>query len=410
MSSRVSVTRPVVTPPWVLVLLFLVLVAASARLLVGSYRYGNLLGTNSPLFYQAATLGFNYFELGAIRRGLGGTIVYLLSSNALIGTVYFHLLSAAAVAAGACLIFARMVASLPTRAAFALVLIAIMLRWGEDAGRTDMAVAAFLALAAWAMAQGRLVLACAAVGVGLFIHESSVIFGVPLLTSIALRQGLKSFPRRVWWRGAGVLALALGAYVVIWVLQPSIGTIVDVVRSKFERNDVVDWAIYFAVSGARGVGASICQNLTDPSYWVHPVGGLIVIAVAAVALSDDLASAGPALAVATLPPFLFLTFIANDTSRWTNFACFNVWLLLASTYRSPARARAPRWLAAVAALALLPLSHPKPDKIDYPIYAGSPLFERIVRKFGGPRTPSVEEALARCDPSWRDALDKAPRP
>ena len=150
--------------------------------------------------------------------------------------------------------------------------------------------------------------------------------------------------------------------------------------------------------------------MTDPSYWVHPVGGLIVIAVAAVALSDNLGSNGPALAVAALVPFVFLAVIANDTGRWTNLASFNLWLLLASTHRPAPRERVPRWLAAVAALSFLALSHPKPQRVEYPIYAGSPLFEKMVRELGGAQTPGVVEALARCDPHWRDVLDKAPRP
>ena len=99
----------------------------------------------------------------------------------------------------------------------------------------------------------------------------------------------------------------------------SVGTMVDVVRSKFAPHVVVDWAIYFAVSGARGVQTSICQNLTDPSYWVHPLGGLVVLAVVAVGLSGDPARDWPAMAVAALPPFLFLVVVANDTSRWTTW-------------------------------------------------------------------------------------------
>ena len=106
-----------------------------------------MLEPYSPLLYQAATLGFNYFELGAVRRGLGGSIVHLLSRDILLATVYFHLLAAAAVAAGATLVFARLTAPLATRLAFVFVALAIMLRWAEDAGRTDMAVAALLAFA-----------------------------------------------------------------------------------------------------------------------------------------------------------------------------------------------------------------------------------------------------------------------
>ena len=68
----------------------------------------------------------------------------------------------------------------------------------------------------------------------------------------------------------------------------------------------------------------------------------------------------------------------------------------------------PSWLSIAAVLAFLPLLHPKPDKIEYPIYAGSPLFEKAVRKFGGPRTPSLMEALQRCDPQWRSVLGDPP--
>ena len=406
-----------------LLLFFCILVAGSTRLLRWSFLSGNLAGAESPILYQAATLGFNYFELGPVRRGLGGSIVYLLSDNALLGTAIFYLLSAVAVAAGACLLFARLRAPLLTRATYALVMLAIMMRWAEDAGRTDVAVAALLAFAAHAMARGRSALACAWVGLGVLIHESSVIFGLPLLAALALRHGWRSIPARGWWGGAGVLGFALAAFlVVVWLPQTSPGTMVDVVRSKFSSHPIADWAIYFAVSGARGVQMSICQNLNDPTYWLHVSGGILVIALAAVALSRAPARDWPAIALATLPPFLFLSVVANDFSRWTNLASFNLWLLLISTPQARAGARLPRWLAPMAAVLFLLLSHPLLYGLelqhdlalrfegDRRIYAGSPVIERIVRKLGAPRTPSFPESLQRCDPTWRDVLDRAPRP
>jgi len=38
------------------------------------------------MLYSAATLSFNYIEFGAVRRGLAGTLVYLLHPNRMVGT------------------------------------------------------------------------------------------------------------------------------------------------------------------------------------------------------------------------------------------------------------------------------------------------------------------------------------
>jgi hypothetical protein len=400
---------PATTRPRVLALFFLVLVLASTRLLAASYWKAELFGDRSPLLYQAGTLSFNYIEMGAIRRGLGGTLAHLLSGDMLLATVAFHLLSAAAVALAGCVLLARVQGTPATRAAAAMALLAIMLRWAEDAGRTDMAVAALLGAAAWATTRHRLALACALVGLGLFIHESAFIYGLPLLAALVWCQGWRTYPRRAWQRTGVVLALALVAYLAMaWLPHADLPTMVRTVRAKFPPSKFVDWAIYFALSGARGVRTSICQNATDPSYWIHPFGGAVAIAAAALAVVRRPAGEWPALLVAALPPFAFLCVVANDISRWTMLAAFNVWLLsIATSGRQPA-ARIPGAIAFAAAVALLVLTHPKPYKIDYPIYAGSPIIEKIAHRLHGPRTPSVEEALARCDPSWREALGDPP--
>src|SRR3982751_1982394 len=87
---------------------FVVLVALSTRLMASAVRRGVLLTDESPLLYHAATLGFNYFDFGFVRRGLAGSVVSLLGPDRLLGTAVFHVLCAAAVAGGAATLFLRL--------------------------------------------------------------------------------------------------------------------------------------------------------------------------------------------------------------------------------------------------------------------------------------------------------------
>jgi hypothetical protein len=288
-------------------LLFVLLWAASSRLLLKSILNGDLLNGNSPLFYQAATLGFNYFEFGPVRRGLGGSLAYLLSDNLLLGTARFHILMSAAVAAAVAILFYRLDFALARRLAFALVSFAMMLRWAEDAGRTDMAIAALLAWATIAVQRGRLDWASAAVGAGLFVHESGLIFGGPLLVALVLmRGGLRGFGTATKFRAAGALAIALSCYVFLGLLpQSNVQVMVDAVRAKFVPNLFVDWAVYYAISGTRGIATSICQNWTDPSYWMHPLSGAVVLVVVYTALAGRRKCDLPVMLIAAIPPFAF---------------------------------------------------------------------------------------------------------
>lgn len=396
--------------PWHFLALAVILVVATTRLLAASAWRGDLFGPWSPLQYQAATLGFNYFEFGFTRRGLGGSIAHLLSDDILVATVLFHVLSATAVAGTALLFLSRLQAAPVTQAVYAFVMLAMMLRWGEDPGRTDMAIAALLGAAAWALSRGKLVAACALLCVGLFIHENSLIFGLPLLAALVWRYGPSAFPKHAWWAAAAVFAVTLAAYVATLSLaHPALHAMAEIVRQKFERPSVVvDWAIYFALSGARGVRTSMCQNINDPSYWVHPTGGLVVLVVAALALIRKPRSEWPAIALAALPPFLFLSVVANDHARWTILASFNIWLVLVSTGK-PGASHLSGWMTTAAAVAFLLLTHPKPARVQYAIYAGSPLIEKVAGKLGGSRTPGIEEALVRCDPTWQSVLEASAR-
>ena len=90
-SSSLASTREVIA-------LGVLLALASATQLIRYSFYGNIAAALDGRLYQAGVLGFNYFEFGPIRRGLAGSIVYLLGPDIVKATNWFFLLSAAAVA------------------------------------------------------------------------------------------------------------------------------------------------------------------------------------------------------------------------------------------------------------------------------------------------------------------------
>ena len=388
--------------------LFAVLVLLSTRLLASAVRRHVLLTDESPLLYHAATLGFNYFDFGFLRRGLGGSIVLLLGPNLLLGTAIFHVLSAAAVATSAALLFARLRRPPLQCGVFALLLLALMMRWAEDPGRTDLIVAALLAAAAVAVTRGRFAWACAWVAVGLAVHETAVIFGVPLLVGLLVdQQRWRGLDRQSLVRGGAVLIAGLVLYgLAAFLPHADVPTMVSDVRARLPLHLYVDWAIYFAVSGVRGVRTSLCQNLGDPTYPLHLTMGLLVIGVYALLLRERRGPVWVSACLVSLPPFLFLGVVANDISRWTVLAAFNVWLLSAAAAGQTESAPGRRPLSQLLAAALvIPLIHPKTWPIDDPIFSPAPVIDHLVQRLGGPRTPRFADALARCDPQWRSVLE-----
>jgi hypothetical protein len=396
-----------VTTRWQAFGLLTLLLVASSRFAAGSLWRGNAGEIERYVLYQAATLGFNYFEFGAVRRGLAGSIAFLLSDNLAQATIAFHFVSALGVALSVVWLFRRLVVSSSARASFALTMLVVMLRWGDDAGRTDMAVACLLGCTAIAFRRGQPALGAACVGLGLFIHESSLIFGLPLLAALVMQGGgWSQLTRRQQLAGGVALALALAAYAGMGALpRADVSTMVGAVRGKLIAHEHVEWAMYYALSGLRGVETSLCQNLTDPSYWVHPTSGLVVMAVAGAALLGRQRTQWAWALLAALPGFVFLCVVANDASRWAMFGCFNIWLVAASAPSAAVNHKDPGRLGLVLAVALIPLVLYRPAKIEYRIYAPSPLLERVVRELGGARTPSVAEALERCDPSWAEVMN-----
>ena len=83
---------------WKPLLVFCALMAASIHMLVYYASLGGLVAPHDARLYQATVLAFNYFEFGAIRRGLAGSITHLLADGMMVASAAFHVLSAVTVA------------------------------------------------------------------------------------------------------------------------------------------------------------------------------------------------------------------------------------------------------------------------------------------------------------------------
>jgi hypothetical protein len=391
---------------WAAVALAVLLFLASLRWVLGQASHGTLLVDASSLLYQSTNLSFNYVEFGAIRRGLAGTLLYGLGLDARVATLVFHTVSAAAFSVAAALVYRRIRGPGWLRAAYAVVAMALALRWAENAiGFTDLAIAALAAFATLAMASRRQVLACLLISLGLFMHESSLIFGLPLLLALLLSTGSTDLPPGTRWRAAAVVTATLAVYLALGALpHVDAATMADAVRAKFPSHRYVDWAVYFAVGGLRGVRTSVCQNATDPNFWLHLATGCALLALLVAAFGRTLPGGWRWLALASLPSYLFLAAVANDNARWITLACFNIWLVAAAAPVHGPRTRRSAWPTLLSAVALLVLTHPKASRSTTPMFEASPLLELVARQLGAPATPTFAEALQRCDPTWREVL------
>ena len=282
-------------------------------------------------------------------------------------------------------------------------------RWAEDTGRTDMAVAALIGISAIAVQKGRPVLASLSVVIALAVHETGFFFGSSLLLALYIDYGRwRTVSLKAALTASAVVVAALALYASLPLLPHATPeTMVEVVRAHLPRAELVDWAIYFAVSGSRGVRTSICQNLGDPNYFLHVLTGLLVIVLFIAILRRNRRPHLGALLVASIPPFLFLSVVANDIARWTVLGSFNVWVLCASnsSCRLPVSGDG-LWMRLALAALVIALIHPYTYSVDTPLFSPTPVIERIVQDWGGPATPTFAAVLERCDPDWRSVLER----
>ena len=392
------------------------LLATSGRFLYAAWRNGELARLREVfLQYKAATLAVDFVDFGAVYRGLGGSLARVLASDAIQAVVAFHFASALGVACVLALLFARFQAPVVRRLVFASVALALMMRWGEDGGRIDLAVVALLGAATLAWQSGRIVTAALTVGFGLFLHEATVILGVPLLATLAWRDASRG---GLGSQGVRTLLMILGAvlaayFALHWLPHSTNAEITARVRERVGNNEAVDVALYFALAGFRGVRAAVCHNALDPDTSMHVAMGLIMIAVTTIALAPWRGANRWMVLLAGFPGYLLLAGVANDHARWTLFSCIALWLFaISAPQAAPAsfgRRVAMADLACLAAalivvLALVPPTRPGISRVVSPI----PLVDQWLYRSSGPKSLGFAEVVARCDPSWRDVLRASP--
>ena len=359
--------------------------------------------------YNAAVLGMNYFDFGFVRRGLSGSIAYLFGSDLLRATIWFYLVALGIVVVLALQLLNKRIAAPLTLIPYVILFGGILLFWACDPGRTDVLIAAFLMLAASAMTNRKPAVACVWLAIGLMTHETAIIYGLPLVVALALRDcQYRSMPLAKYVTASLILLIAVAVYIFTDRFpHASVNTIVSTVRNELPRNELVDRALYLNLSGIRVVRTAMCRNALDPRYALHLIEACILIALAIFAISRWPWSIGFWLAIlVSIPPFIFLWIVALDHARWVTLSMLNIWLL-GVTDREPRKIEQPLiFLAEIACAALVLVLHYPRIVGQRTVVTPSPMMERVANKFGITSAPSFPETLLSCDPNWREALEK----
>lgn len=359
-------------------------------------------------YYNAVFLTANYFDVGFVRRGLGGTIARLFSDDPFRGALILHALSAAVLVGAVGLIQYRLLLARQNLMAlftvgFAILSPQMFAGWGTDIGRTDMLVIGTIAWAGIALRAGRPGLAAILLSCGFLAHETSIIFGVPLMLAIAADEaGNGRLDRRGLVRAALLLVAAVASIAGLQALAaPTSSAFLDVMQRLAppaidqDHADLRDVAAYMMVLGSRGLRTAICYNLTWPGYRVMIAMSFLVTVMNGIALGLERRVIWASLAVVI--PVMFMNAVANDAGRWVKFGCANAWLLSAHLQIGSDLAESGKRLAGRALLlvALMSMGISK----DAPV---NPESSRISWHLGSPQEP-VDAWMTRCDPRWRQA-------
>jgi hypothetical protein len=362
--------------------------------------------------YTLVGLAVNYFQFGAVRRGFLGAVLYLIGTDLQIGAKLVYISSLILFMILASAFLRRITVSTATRLAFLIILLALVLFWSRDVGRTDMLIASILMMAALAAVDNMIITASLCLAVGLAIHETAVFYGVPVLVAILLDDRRW---RTVGSRSAGIAGAITAASLAIFALSTMLPhsdpqTIVDTIRSEipasYKDDELIDAALYNLVGGTRQFDANICVVWHERNHFINLLVAIFVILLTLFSLSGSRRLSWTAPMLASVPPVLLLWTMASDMSRWVIFSIVNLWIICAVRSFAPAEGE-PRWPWARAgcAAAILALIYPGITAAVHlrtrPIFVPSPLIEKAVEIVLGASTYSD---LNRCDPTWRSMV------
>jgi len=359
------------------------------------------------MYYNVTFLSANYVDVGFVRRGLGGTIARLLSSDPYMGAFLFHLLSLAALIAAFLILGWRMLAAISTQnrlfmLVFCMASPQLFLGWGNDIARTDMAVIGCILFAVIALVGDRPGVAALLLFVGSLMHETAIIFGLPLLFAVAMvrsEYGLRGL--------RGLLPYAIGLIVGVVataLLQGALTPDTDVfIRRMIDHTprpttqwltDLRDCAIYMMVGGLRGLRTAMCYNLYYQAYPLMIAFTLFVTIANGVILGVE--RRWVLFVLAIVGPTLFMDLVANDLGRWVKFGCAGTWVLSAVLHERGAVSLHGRRL--VTSVVLLGMLFVMGGARVHTVNGAS---EAMAMALGYPAAPEVADWMTHCDPAWR---------
>lgn len=360
--------------------------------------------------YNRTVLASNYFNDGFVRRGLGGTIATLLSSDWNTSIILFIGISLVSLFLPIFILLLRLSSALEPRQAlyFAMVLALspqAFFGWASDLSRTDLFVAGCLAFAVVAWLDRRRLLSVCAILCGLLVHETAVVFGLPLLALMMFedwRSGGLDRHRAI--RAAVAVTVSIGAILLLQIEFGAAGyTLAEhmVREAPALQDDPVrrlyrDIAIYMAVAGPDALKTAICYNFRmNGAYWFQFASCLVVLV--AYAFVFPLRRRPLAVFIAMCVPTIFMMLIANDTGRWLKLGVFAGWLIAAFyMLREPGghELRDRRIVQGGLILAiLLSMGTTRHNNVNT-------LLDRIARAAGFGEPVSLKIWMDTCDPRW----------
>ncbi|TFU03184.1 hypothetical protein EUV02_08290 [Polymorphobacter arshaanensis] len=383
---------------------------ACRRTIFGMLRYADYKFTDiSP--YNIAVLTPNYFDNGFIRRGLGGSIVYLIDGGTAAhggsAAAIYQFFGAVMLALPMALLLRRLIARDDRLwrwfAVFMLVSPQLFWGWSRDPGRSDMLICGIIAWSLIAALGGRFFIPVLLLFIGSLIHETAIIYGGPMLVAmwfLTHRQGKVDLAHGISAYALLMVLLALAALARQHFGDDVTGIAATVrgARLVADNGRIFDIATYLTWSGFRSIGTSLCMAFSDRAVpWVI-AACFVVLLVNCRVLFDRSLLVKCLLGFVALVPMIFMSAIAIDHGRWLMFAVSNAWLAVVAvrvmgieTAQPTVRDRRISG-ALLAALVLM-----GPTSAHFPSYLAEKLMPRLF-------TNNHPKWLQDCTPDWQATL------